>query len=189
VARTSGGSTIEFTIGVGTTYTDDTVVNGETYSYTVRAKNEMGDGRLSASVEASPFSPVFTPGKVLSLTATAKKARVTLTWIAPDDDGGSPLTGYIVLRGEAADALAEIDQVGLPTSYLDEDVEAGKTYYYTVLAVNAVGQGDPADTVQVKVQKAETDEDEFPTLLMVGIVVVLVAIVVGWFVAPKFRED
>jgi fibronectin type 3 domain-containing protein len=176
-------------MGVGTTYTDDTVANGETYSYTVHAKNEIGDGRLSVSVEASPFKTVFAPGKVLSLTATAKNTRVTLTWTAPDDDGGSPLTGYIVLRGKAADAMTEIGQVGLPTSYLDEDVEAGKTYYYTVVAVNAVGQGDPADTVQVKVQKTETDEDEFPTLLMVGIVIVLAAIVVGRFVAPKFRED
>ncbi len=189
VVRTSGDDTEEFEIGVVTTYTDTEVTNGETYTYKVLAVNEMGRGALSDGVEASPFKPVFVPGKVLSLTVTAKKARVTLTWMAPEDDGGSPLTGYVILRGEAADSMTEIAQVGLPTSYLDEDVKEGKTYHYTVLAVNGVGQGDPADTVQVKIQKTEVDEDEFPTLLMVGIVVVLAAIVLGRVVMPRLKKE
>ncbi len=57
------------------------------------------------------------------------------------------------------------------------------------MAVNAVGQGDPADAVQVKIQKADGDEDEFPLLLMVGIVVVLLAIVVGRVIMPRLKED
>jgi titin len=189
VVRTSGGDTEEFETGVVTTYTDTEVTNGETYSYQVLATNELGRGASSTSVEASPFKPVFVPGKVSSLAATAKRSRVTLTWMAPDDDGGSPLTGYVILRGESADSMTEIALVGLSTSYLDEDVKEGTTYHYTVLAVNAVGQGDPVDSVQVKVPKAEVDEDEFPTLLMVGIVVVLAAIVLGRVVMPRLKKQ
>jgi titin len=189
VVRTSGGDTEEFELGTVTAYTDTDVTNGVTYTYKVLAVNGMGRGTPTAEAEATPFKPVFAPGKVTELTATVKKARVTLLWTAPDDDGGSPLTGYVILRGESPDDMVELVQVGLSTSYLDQDVEEGGTYHYTVLAVNDVGQGDPADSVQVKVPKAESDEDEFPTLLMVGIVVVLAAIVLGRVVMPKLKKE
>jgi hypothetical protein len=140
-------------------------------------------------VEATPLRPVFVPGQVSSLSAVAKGTRVTIAWTVPDDDGGSVLTGYVVLRGESPDSMTELVQVGLVTSYVDEDVKEGKTYHYTVKAVNAVGQGDQVEPVQVKVQKAETDEDEFPTLLLVGIVVVLAAIVLGRVVMPRLKKE
>lgn len=189
VKRTNGGSTQSFDLGVVTTYTDTTVSNGVTYSYTVQAKNALGPGPLSTSVEASPAKELFVPGEVASLTVTAKGGKVTLTWAPPADDGGSSLTGYVILRGDSADSMTELVTLGLVTAHVDDGVKEGHTYYYTVVAVNAVGHGASIDPVMVKVQKVQADEDEFPTLLMAGIVVVLAAIVLAWVVMPRLRKE
>lgn len=189
VRRTSGGSTQTFDLGVVTTYTDGAVTNGVKYTYTVQARNAAGTGPFSTSVEATPSKPVFVPGEVSSLTVTAKGGKVTLTWSAPDDDGGSLLTGYVVLRGSSADSLTELVSLGLVTAHVDDDVEEGRTYYYTVVAVNAAGQGSAIDPVMVKVQKEQVDEDEFPALLMVAVVVVLAAIVLGRVVMPRLKKE
>jgi len=190
VTRTSGGSTETFEVGVATTYTDTTVTNGETYLYTVHARNENGKGTLSVQVESSPFKSVFVPGQIASLSAVANKGKVTVSWTPPTDDGGSVLTGYIVLRGDTADAMTEVAQVGIVTSFIDIDVDAGKTYYYTVKAVNAVGQGDPADPVMVKVQKEVTEEDSwFPLIGIMAVIVVAVALVAVIVVRPMLKKD
>ena len=165
------------------------VTNGETYVYKVRARNVVGEGEASSEVEATPFEPVNVPGQVPSLNAVAKKTRVTVTWTAPVDDGGSPLTGYIIFRGESIETLEEIGQVDLVTSYVDEDVKAGRTYYYTVKAVNAVGPGPWVNAISVKVPKAEVDDDGPSWLWFFGIALVLVAIVIGRFVGPRLKRD
>ena len=185
VVRTSGGATETFEVGAVTSYGDTAVTNGETYVYRVRARTAMGDGQASSEVEATPVQALYVPGKVPSLNVVAKGTRVTLTWTAPADDGGSPVTGYVILRGESPENMEEIGQVALVTSYVDEDVRAGTTYHYSVKAVNAVGEGDPADGVQVKVKDTEADDDEFPALIWVGILLMLLAVFIGVYVRPR----
>jgi predicted RNA-binding protein with TRAM domain len=189
IYRESDGVPETFEVGDVTTYTDATVVNGRTYRYSVHANNVLGAGQATDPVEATPFKPVFVPGQVTSLNTVAKGTKVTLTWTAPDDDGGSSLTGYIVLRGETPDAMTQVAQVGLVTSYVDEDVEAGKTYYYTVKAVNDVGQGDPVDPVQVKVDKVDVDEGGFPWVYILIAVVVVGGLAGAMMVMRSRQED
>lgn len=70
------------------------------------------------------------------LTADAGDAEVELTWAAPDDDGGSPVTGYRVYRdGDLAASL------GLVLTYTDTGLDNGVEYAYQVAAVNDVGVG------------------------------------------------
>jgi hypothetical protein len=189
VRRESGGNVETFPLWDVTTYIDASVVNGQTYIYSVNARNDMGDGPYTGPEEVTPMAALTVPDRVTSLSAVAKGGKVTVSWSPPSDDGGSVLTGYIVYRGEDVDSLTEIAQVGLVTSYLDEDVEGGKTYLYTVKAVNAVGPGPWVNAVSAKVQKEEVDEDEFPMLLMLGIVLVLVAIFIGRVLRPRLMGD
>jgi titin len=127
-----------------TEYSDADVTLGATYYYAVKAVNNQGEGPLS---EVLSVAMLRTPGPVVDLVATAGNNQVELIWSAPVNDGGSPVTKYIVLRGLFETALSEIAQVTELFNYTDTDVENGKTYYYAVRAVNAVGKGASLDTV------------------------------------------
>lgn len=80
------------------------------------------------------------PQPPLLVSATAQTSgAVTLNWDAPDD-GGSPITGYVVNRGTASGQETQLTTTASPkTSYVDSSAQPGVTYFYTVAAVNAVG--------------------------------------------------
>lgn len=93
------------------------------------------------------------PGAIWGLSATATQAQVNLSWNAPVDDGGSPITGYRILRGLAVGNLSLMLTISNGTSYVDPSVSAGTTYFYAVMAVNAIGSGNATTSVEVTVPK------------------------------------
>jgi titin len=165
---------------------DTNVVNGETYYYSVIAVNLMGRGTPSETLEATPFLPATVPGKASDLTAKVKGTKAVLTWLAPDD-GGSPITGYILLRGDSLDNLQEIAQLGPVTTYTDTGLERGSNYYYALRAVNDVGQGGVSSTPVVKVSK-EVDEGGLPLGILIAIAAVGIILVATLFLRPKRSE-
>src|SRR5439155_6272817 len=80
-------------------YTDSPLTNGKTYYYKVTAVNEVGEGPPSNEASATPVSGQTVPSPPRSLSAAAGDARVTLGWLAPSSDGGSPITNYTIYRG------------------------------------------------------------------------------------------
>jgi titin len=169
-------------------YVDTTAVNGETYHYAVIALNALGRGTATDAVEATPFEPTYVPGKVTALNIEVKGTKAVLVWATPADDGGSPITGYVILRGETRDTMVEIDQVGLVLTYTDEGLERGTTYYYSVRAVNDVGQGDAFDPQTVKVEKKDSDDGGFPIAILIAVAAIIVIAVVAMFMRPG-RKD
>jgi hypothetical protein len=164
-----------------TSYTDATVLNGVTYYYAVTATNEAGQGTTSGHVVVTPFRPASVPGSVRGLSTVVDKGIVTLSWTPPDDDGGSAITGYIILRGETADGLDALVTIGLNTSWTDEDVSRGRTYFYSVVAVNDVGQGELTTAVEIKVPKKK-DEGPGPDAVAAVVALSVVALI---FVAGR----
>ncbi|MCK5253366.1 MAG: fibronectin type III domain-containing protein, partial [Thermoplasmata archaeon] len=143
------------------TYVDDDVTNGETYHYAVAAINDVGEGLLSAIAEATPFRLPTVPGTVRLLTGKVKDGKVELFWATPGDDGGTALTGYVVLRGSSADDMEVVATLGVVTSWTDEDAKRGRTYLYSVAALNEHGKGEPINEVEVKVPKKEEESPGF----------------------------
>jgi PGF-CTERM protein len=156
-------------------YQDDEVTRGRTYHYAVAAVNEVGDGAFSETVAV--VVPPNVPGRVSTLVAEAKGDKVTLQWTAPVDDGGSPLTGYTVLRGRTVDDMEAVADLGVVTSWTDEGLKRGATYYYTVVSINNQGPGEAIDEVEVKVPKKAEDSPglgpvvALAAMVMVGLVV------------------
>src|SRR5262249_19244574 len=74
-------------------------------------------------------------------SATGASASVTLGWSAPSSNGGSAITGYKVYRATASGAETLLTTLGNVTTYTDNGVVNGTTYYYKVSALNAVGEG------------------------------------------------
>ena len=164
-------------VGTGTTFTDSSVERNETYFYAVTAGNLVGIGPLSeiASVEI----PVLTtPTNPRSLNVAEDNGIVTLTWGTPVSDGGSPITGFIVLRGTDPDNVEQLTEVGLDQEYVDEGVKRGTTYYYQVRAVNAIGPGLASASESVKVQKEDdTGDGGTPLWMYIAIIVIIVVVV------------
>jgi hypothetical protein len=133
------------------------VERGKTYFYDVRPKNALGSGEMTGAI--SILIPSLTePGSPKNFDVSLYQGSVNLTWMAPDDDGGRPLLGYILFRGNSSESLREIADLG-PSEfeYRDTAVEAGRTYYYGLLAYNDIGQGSATDILSVEIPDEETD--------------------------------
>ena len=158
-----------------TTYTDATVSNGVTYYYAVAAVNEEGPGESARFDGVTPMKPLYRPGQVILGEPVATKKAVTLKWSAPEDDGGSPVTDYVIYRGESEDELEVFAEVGpIDLTWTDEDVKQGRTYWYTVAPKNDVGEGDPSTVFKAKVPK----EDESPGFSVMSTMLVILAVLI-----------
>lgn len=78
---------------------------GETYCFEVRAVNSQSAGTAAKSNEETTFYRPSAPTN-LALSAvkdsTTGKYNMTVTWEAPEDNGGTPITGYRVWVGSTA---------------------------------------------------------------------------------------
>ena len=81
------------------------------------------------------------PTRPLALQSAAGDAAVTLSWLAPSSDGGSPITAYKVYRGTIAGGESLLVTLGDVRTYFDSGLVNGRTYYYQVSAVNVNGEG------------------------------------------------
>jgi fibronectin type 3 domain-containing protein len=181
----SGTLTMIAELGNVLIYEDGAVVAGSTYYYKVRAVNGQGEGpfsnEVSVTVGAVPTAP-------LNMEATAGNGTVTLTWEAPEDDGGWTITGYKVYRGTSEGSLSLLATLGNVTTYLDSSVTNGQTYYYKVSAVNEFGEGPATEIDDAKPMATgggggDGDDDDGDggdsTMLFVIIAVVGIAAVAG----------
>jgi hypothetical protein len=84
------------------------------------------------------FEAPVAPGEPLQVAATISGSSATVSWAAPADDGGSPVTGYTI----TAPADTASVQVG-PTTYQAtlSGLAQAATDTFTVTATNAVGPG------------------------------------------------
>jgi len=118
------------------------LTNGLSYTFTVRASNEVGrsdpsapsnavvPGGTAATIPAPPTNVVATPGD----------SSAHLTWTAPANNGGAAVTGYRISIQPGADRA----DIGNVTSYTWTGLTNGSTYTFTVRALNGVGLSDPS---------------------------------------------
>ncbi|MFN8498610.1 MAG: fibronectin type III domain-containing protein [Anaerolineae bacterium] len=88
-------------------------------------------GCATAAASSVPQSAATTPGN----------QNVRLTWSAPPTNNGSPLSSYRIYRGVSSGGETFLASVGAGvTSYTDSAVNTGTTYYYTITAINGLGE-------------------------------------------------
>ena len=120
-----------------TTCTVTGLTNGSAYTFTVTPYSAAGTGLASAP--SAPVTPRTTPGSPTAVAATPGDARAVITWSAPADDGGSPITGYRVTTIPTSDGCT----VTATTCTL-EGLANGREYVVSVVAVNEAGNSAPA---------------------------------------------
>ena len=83
------------------------------------------------------------------ITVTDVRAkRATVHWQQPEDDGGSPVTGFVLERQDAdTGRWVPCGEAGpADTAARVEGLSPGKRYKFRVKAVNAEGESEPLET-------------------------------------------
>jgi hypothetical protein len=115
-----------------------------TGTYTFEVRSVAGSGPYVLDVSGGrreTESPVAAaPGTPRNVSAVAGNERATVSWAAPDSDGGSPITNYVVTPYIGTTAQTPTT-VGNVTEAVLKGLTNGTTYTFTVRARNAVGDG------------------------------------------------
>lgn len=119
------------------------------------------EGDTNGSPETGTWSfehPAVPPSPVGPfLFASPGNGKVSLAWLAPAVDGGAPVTNYTIHRGLRAASETRVATVGDVLTYVDSGLANGVTYWYSVAAVNAVGEGlRSADRPAMPIQPGDT---------------------------------
>ena len=122
-------------------YTVTGLTNGTEYRFQVRGRNSVGGGAASTEVTDTPKAGK--PGAPTNLSATAGDGQVTLSWSAPSDNGGEPITGYEYQYRPRTDTTNNTQWVATggtgTTVTVRDEINNGTTYYFKVRAVNGLG--------------------------------------------------
>lgn len=81
---------------------------------------------------------------------------MTLSWKASDDDGGSPITGYIVEKKASASRFwSKVEKVSPNTLTLCvTGLEEKTEYLFRVIAENKAGESEPLETKDATLAKS-----------------------------------
>jgi len=158
MGTTSGGETFagDFTPGCGGL---TELTNGTTYYFTITALNEIGEGPASDEVSLTPHGAATAPGAPAMLAPDAGDGQVALSWTAPASDGGSLVTGYNVYQATSSggQGATPVNADPIPgTSTTVDGLANGTQYYFTVKAVNDVGEGAASNEVSATPAAAVT---------------------------------
>ncbi|MET8130532.1 fibronectin type III domain-containing protein [Streptomyces sp. NPDC005251] len=100
----------------------------------------------SSGVTSDTVTPRATtaPGAPASVTATPGNTKATVGWTSPTDNGGAPVTAFVVTTYNAttdAKVGSPVTVTALATSTSITGLVNGTTYYFGVAATNSAGTG------------------------------------------------
>jgi hypothetical protein len=125
------------------------LTNGTAYTFTVHATNVMGD-----SVESAPsgaVTPAAVPDPPTNISAVAGSGSASVSFIAPVNSGGSPITGYTVTVSPGSSTVPCSASPCAVTGLTN-----GTVYTFSVHATNAIG--DSLETASVSVTPATVSD-------------------------------
>jgi LPXTG-motif cell wall-anchored protein len=108
------------------------LTNGTSYTFTVHATNAIDDSPESAASAA--VTPVSVPGAPSGVSAEPGDGQASVSFTAPADNGGLPITSYTVT---ASPGGATATCPGSPCTVTG--LTGGTSYTFTVHATNAIG--------------------------------------------------
>ncbi|MFJ4984976.1 glycoside hydrolase domain-containing protein [Streptomyces sp. NPDC088732] len=96
---------------------------------------------LSRAISALTTKPRTVPAAPGAVSATSSGTSVTVAWSAPEDDGGSPVTGYRVTLNDGHEVQID-DPAARSTTFTW--LRSGRSYSARVQAVNTFGASRPS---------------------------------------------
>jgi hypothetical protein len=128
-------------------FVDTGLAEGVTRFYQVASVNAVGAGTPSPELRATTLARPSVPNTP-AITAGPDVGELSLSWATPASDGGRPITGYRIYRGDAAGTQQVLTDVAASVrAWSDTGLPNGATRFYTVTAINAVGESQPSSSV------------------------------------------
>ena len=114
------------------------LVNGTSYTFTVSPVTTYGEGAQNTSTS---YTPATVPGAPTSLTALGGDGKVSLSWTAPANMGGSALTDYTVqYQLSSGGAFTTFTHTASTATAIEvTGLTNGTAYKFKVAAVNGIG--------------------------------------------------
>jgi hypothetical protein len=138
VTAEPGGATVSTTGTTSVVFPG--LTNGTAHRFTVTATNAVGTGPASpASATVTPRLVVTVPGSPVVGAVTGGAASATVTWVAPEQDGNSPVTGYTVRAYRGTTLAKTVPAAADATGATVTGLVNGTAYTFTVSATNAKG--------------------------------------------------
>ncbi|MFK3669239.1 glycoside hydrolase domain-containing protein [Leifsonia aquatica] len=116
---------------------------------------------LSSAQDGLAAKPIVAPAVPMSVTATVSGSSVAVRWTAPAEDGGSPLTGYLVTLDDGHTiTISDPTQLSAVFTWL----KAGQAYTAQVSALNATGASAPSTAAPATPEAAPAVAESFAAL-------------------------
>lgn len=128
---------VEIAIAASSSYSVQDLVNGTTYYFVVKAENAGVMSEVSNQASATPST---VPGAPTHVKATAGNGRAVVTFRAPADNGGSPITGYEVIISPGGTVVT-----GGTSPITITGLTNGTSYTFTVKAINDAGGSEASE--------------------------------------------
>jgi hypothetical protein len=111
------------------------LTNGGSYTFTVAAVNAIGESVFSTT--SASAVPASAPTAPTSLAVLSGDTSTVVSWSPPSDDGGNPITSYLVTASNGATCTA----IAPATSCKITGLTNGTSYTFTAKAINNIGTG------------------------------------------------
>lgn len=114
------------------------LTNGTAYRFSVTASNSVGTS--GASALSTPVTPAGPPKAPTNPTATGANESATVAWTAPQDNGGSIISGYTVTSTPGSKTCS----ANHTTTCTITGLTNGTSYQFSVTATNWFGTSAPS---------------------------------------------
>ena len=116
--------------------------------YTYTATNSEGSADATLTITVAPSGPTATapvkPAPPMAAIDATNDLVINVSWTAPAN-GGSAITGYTVTPYEGITPGATINAAAPPLAVTMQAADRGKTFTFTVIAANVVGDSAESD--------------------------------------------
>jgi PKD repeat protein len=104
--------------------------------------------------------------------------RIKLSWSVPNFDGGSPITGYNIYRGNSSGSETLLRTVGNVRTYIDLNVTKNHTYFYKVSAINSVGEGTKSNEDSVTLAMGMSDNTFLFGIMLLALIFIIFIVII-----------
>ena len=126
-------------------YVDTSIVGGLCYKYAATSSNILG-GESDFSIDFMVTPTKAPSGMTAPKEVTHDQTSITLQWMAPDSDGSSPITAYVLYAKADYESSFKEVYIGMTLSHKVVGLRTGFYHQFKIQSVNVMGSSELSQT-------------------------------------------